>query len=158
MGGSACVHPDRGSPTPPTLAVELAAEIEALSRLDQPGLRVAIGASSCAARLPSTSAAPRLRLLAYKLQARAYGDLDRDRRATSSGLRGERVRPTTGQGGQPKAPPPVIPPVPASRSLKVGTLLWEIEDGARFSWRAISRTPCRCARQIAISSRSANDR
>src|SRR3954467_15266847 len=34
----------------------------------------------------------------------------------------------------------------------------EIVDGARFSWRAISRTPCRCARQIAISSRSANDR
>src|SRR3954469_9425496 len=34
----------------------------------------------------------------------------------------------------------------------------EIVDGARFSRRAISRTPCRCARQIAISSRSANDR
>src|SRR4051812_40842926 len=31
-------------------------------------------------------------------------------------------------------------------------------DGARFSRRAISRTPCRCARQMAISSRSANDR
>src|SRR4051812_6025342 len=34
----------------------------------------------------------------------------------------------------------------------------EIVDGARLSRRAISRTPCRCARQIAISSRSANDR
>src|SRR5215218_6964188 len=34
----------------------------------------------------------------------------------------------------------------------------EIVDGARLSWRAISRTPCCCARQIAISSRSANDR
>src|SRR5215213_3529623 len=34
----------------------------------------------------------------------------------------------------------------------------EIVDGARSSRRAISRTPCRCARQIAISSRSANDR
>src|SRR3954449_6728462 len=34
----------------------------------------------------------------------------------------------------------------------------EIVDGARSSRRAIARTPCRCARQIAISSRSANDR
>src|SRR4051794_8883596 len=34
----------------------------------------------------------------------------------------------------------------------------EIVDGARSSRRAISRTPCCCARQIAISSRSANDR
>src|SRR3954464_4719807 len=34
----------------------------------------------------------------------------------------------------------------------------EIVDGARSSRRAISRTPCRCARQIAIPSRAANDR
>src|SRR3954453_7029205 len=34
----------------------------------------------------------------------------------------------------------------------------EIVDGARSSRRAISRTPCRCARPMAISSRSANDR
>src|SRR3954465_10162613 len=34
----------------------------------------------------------------------------------------------------------------------------EIVDGARSSRRAISRSPYRCARQIAISSRSANDR
>src|SRR3954447_14363891 len=34
----------------------------------------------------------------------------------------------------------------------------EIVDGARSSRRAIWRTPCRCARQSAISSRSANDR
>src|SRR5215212_7877010 len=34
----------------------------------------------------------------------------------------------------------------------------EIVDGARSSRRAISRTPCLCARQSAISSRSANDR
>src|SRR3954464_9279426 len=34
----------------------------------------------------------------------------------------------------------------------------EMVDGARSSRRAISRTPCRCARQMAISSRSANDR
>src|SRR5215207_5851977 len=34
----------------------------------------------------------------------------------------------------------------------------EIVDGARSSRRAIARTPCLCARKIAISSRSANDR
>src|SRR3954462_12284770 len=34
----------------------------------------------------------------------------------------------------------------------------EIVDGARFSRRGGSRTPCRWARQMAISSRSANDR
>src|SRR6516165_3448650 len=34
----------------------------------------------------------------------------------------------------------------------------EIVDGARTSWRAISRTPCRWARQSAICSRSVNAR
>jgi hypothetical protein len=65
-----------------------------------------------------------LRVLAYRLQARAWGDLDRetvrylDRIARESARRrraGEEKR-------NPKAPPP-IPPVPTPSKLKPGTLL-----------------------------------
>jgi len=42
--------------------------------------------------------------------------------------------------------------------MRCGAVPREIVDGERPTRRAISRTPSRCARRIAISSRSANDR
>jgi DUF2924 family protein len=77
---------------------------------------------------PHLSRSLLLRLLAYKLQARAYGDLDRETARALERIERERVRRRGTGGGKPKAPPP-IPPVPATRSLKPGTLLAREHDG-----------------------------
>ena len=88
-----------------------------------------------------------LRLLAYRLQARAYGDLNREtvrylnRTARESAQRkAEQGRPNV------KAPPP-IPPVPTNTKLKPGTLLAREFNGTMhrvtvtqegFAWQGIT--------------------
>src|SRR4051812_41166672 len=122
MAAPLACTPIAGAPTPPTLAVELAAEIEAAERLDRHGLRVRWRKLMRSPPPEHLGRALLLRLLAYKLQARAYGDLDRETARYLERIARERVRRRRAGAGTPKAPPP-IPPVPASRSLKVGTLL-----------------------------------
>lgn len=63
-----------------------------------------------------------LRLLAYRLQARVYGDLDRETVRYLNRVAREWARRKTEQGQATKAPPP-IPPVSVSNRLKPGTLL-----------------------------------
>jgi len=108
--------------TPADAGVDLTAEIEALSRLDRHGLRVRWRTLMRSPPSEHLGRALLLRLLAYKLQARAYGDLDRETARYLAQIERERVRRRRAGEGRPKAPPP-IPPVPASRVLKPGTLL-----------------------------------
>ena len=77
-------------------------------------------------RSPSPSHLPRyllFRIIAYRLQAKVYGDLDREtvRFLDQVGLAWQ-GRNADGEPRRPKAVPPV-PPVPNYRSLKPGTLL-----------------------------------
>jgi hypothetical protein len=64
-----------------------------------------------------------LRLLAYRLQARAYGDLDRDTARFLEKVSRERERRRrAGERRGGKTPPPV-PPVPDRRGRKPGSML-----------------------------------
>jgi hypothetical protein len=64
-----------------------------------------------------------LRLLAYRLQARAYGDLNRETGRFLNRTARERARRKAERGKQRAKAPPPIPPVPTSTRLKPGTLL-----------------------------------
>jgi hypothetical protein len=86
-----------------------------------------------------------LRLLAYKLQARLYGDLDAETVRYLRRINRERLRRRDSEASQrkPKAPPP-IPPVPSHRGLKPGTVFAREFGGAMhrvtvvaggFSWK-----------------------
>ncbi len=64
-----------------------------------------------------------VRLLAYRLQARACGDLDPEAARFLKRLAKDRARRrAAGETTVPKAPPPV-PPVPVERALKPGSVL-----------------------------------
>lgn len=90
-----------------------------------------------------------LRLLAYKLQARTYGDLDRETVRYLERIERARLdQPRREEGSRTKTPPPV-PPVPLSRALKPGTLLAReyggqmhrvtaVADG--FAWNGVTYT------------------
>src|SRR5215212_8056182 len=134
--------------TPAPAGVDLAAEIEALSRLDLHGLRVRWRKLMRSPPPEHLGRALLLRLLAYKLQARVHGELDRDTARYLDRIERERIRRRRAGEGKPKAPPP-IPPVPASRSLKVGTLLAREHDGvlhrvtvveSGFAWNGTTYT------------------
>src|SRR4051794_30805701 len=114
--------------TPAHAGVDLAAEIEALSRLDRHGLRGRWRKLMRSSPPEHLGRALLLRLLAYKLQVRTYGELDRETARYLERIERERVRRRRAGEGRPKAPPP-IPPVPASRSLKPGTLLAREHEG-----------------------------
>jgi hypothetical protein len=112
-------------------AADITAEIAQLPNLDLDELRVRWRRLL---RTPPPDHLPRnlfMRLLAYRIQARRFGDLDRetarflDRLARDSARR----RAADVATRNPKAPPP-IPPVPANRSLKVGALLAREFGGA----------------------------
>jgi hypothetical protein len=108
----------------PADAADITAEIAQLPNLNHDDLRARWRRLL---RTPPPDHLPRtlfMRLLAYRIQARRFGDLDRetarylDRIARDSARR----RAAEAATRNPKAPPP-IPPVPANRNLKVGTLL-----------------------------------
>jgi hypothetical protein len=100
----------------------LEAELEALTGLDLHELR-ARWRRHLRSRPPEhLSRSLLLRLLAYKLQARAYGDLDAETARTLDQIAREQARRLK-RGEGPRKGPPVIPPVPGRRGLKEGTLL-----------------------------------
>ena len=61
-------------------------------------------------------------------QARVHGELDRETARYLDRIAKDRARRRRAGEGKPKAPPP-IPPAPATRSLKPGTLLAREYDG-----------------------------
>ncbi|WP_262269613.1 DUF2924 domain-containing protein [Microvirga yunnanensis] len=64
-----------------------------------------------------------LRLLAYRLQARAYGNLDRETVRYLNHVARESLRRKPEPGRRNAKAPPPIPPVPTRSRLKPGTLL-----------------------------------
>jgi len=108
---------------PLSLTERLSAEIAGLKELDLEGLRKRWRKLFRAAAPPHLPKYLLFRVLAYRIQANALGDLDResvrflDVLARESELR--RAQPGYRRS---KAPPPV-PPVPDRRRLKPGTIL-----------------------------------
>lgn len=89
-----------------------------------------------------------LRVLAYKLQARAFGDLDPETVRYLAQIERDRVR-RRAAGQRPSKKPPPIPPVPAARGLKPGSLLVREHAGRMhtvtvmsdgFSWEGSTYT------------------
>src|SRR5215212_3827356 len=109
-------------PAPTDAGRDLEAEIEALSRLDLHELRLRWRQLLRTRPPEPLLRSLLLRLLAYKLQAKAYGDLDRETARYLDRIAKERVRRRRREEGYAKAPP-LVPPVPTCRRLKVGTLL-----------------------------------
>jgi hypothetical protein len=108
-------------PHPPHRA-DVDRQINELTELDLPDLRVR-WRKLLRTQPPQVSRPLLMRLLAYRLQARAYGDLDRETTRYLNRIAHESARCRAEQGKRrPKAPPP-IPPVPRSIGLKLGTLL-----------------------------------
>ncbi|AWN44725.1 DUF2924 domain-containing protein [Methylobacterium durans] len=102
---------------------DLDREIATLGALDLAALRSRWRQGLRSAPPPQLSRALLLRLLAYRLQAKALGDLDRDTARLLDRLARERLRRRAAEarGKRSKAAPP-IPPAP-SPGLKPGTLL-----------------------------------
>jgi hypothetical protein len=97
-------------------------QLAELSTLDLQNLRV------CWRKLlrtqpPQLSRPLLLRLLAYRLQARAYGDLDGATVRYLNRTAREIAQRKAEHGRQNAKSPPPIPPVPTSTRLKPGTLL-----------------------------------
>ena len=110
-------------------APDLSAEIAALGELDLHGLRLRWRRLF---RKPAPPHLPRyllLRIIAYRIQANAYGDLDRETvRFLDRIARKREQRRDSGELRRTKGPPP-IPPVPEKRSLKPGTILVREHEG-----------------------------
>jgi hypothetical protein len=115
---------------PPTSdAPDVSAQIAALGDLDLHGLRLRWRKLF---RKPAPPHLPRyllLRIIAYRIQANAFGDLDRETVRFLDRIAREReTRRAKGELRRNKAPPP-IPPVPEKRSLKLGTILVREHEG-----------------------------
>jgi hypothetical protein len=108
---------------------DLSAEIAALGDLDLHGLRLRWRRLF---RKPAPPHLPRyllVRVIAYRIQANAYGDLDRETVRYLDRIAREREnRRASGELRRTKAPPP-IPPVPEKHSLKSGTILVREHEG-----------------------------
>ncbi len=109
-------------------AARLSDEVAALASLNLEELR---GCWRKVFRAPAPAHLPRylvLRIIAYRIQANALGDLDRETVRFLDAVAEEwQKRRTAGQGNS-KRPPP-IPPVPDKRSLKPGTILAREHEG-----------------------------
>lgn len=105
------------------LEEQIAAEIEVLKRLDLSELRLRwrkLFRASAPSHLPKYLL---FRIIAYKIQANAFGDLDRETIRYLDRVAKDYVRRReVGETRSRKKPPPV-PPVPSGRSLKAGTIL-----------------------------------
>jgi hypothetical protein len=97
-------------------------QLDELSTLDLQDLRVR-WRKLLRTQPPQLSRPLLLRLLAYRLQARAHGDLDRETVRYLNRVARERTRRKAEQGRRNAKAPPPIPPVPTSSRLKPGTLL-----------------------------------
>jgi hypothetical protein len=105
-------------------------ELEALGTLDTQALRQRWRSLF---RKPAPAHLPRhllLRMIAYRIQAGALGDLDPETvRFLDQVARDWQNRRRSGESRPRKAPPPV-PPVPIKRSLKPGAILVREHAGA----------------------------
>jgi hypothetical protein len=112
-------------PMPLSLAERLSAEIAGLEQLDLAGLR------GRWRRLFRTAAPPHLpkhllfRIVAYRIQANAFGDLDQETIRHLDRLARERQprRVADAKQQRSESPPPLVPPDPNGRSLKPGAIL-----------------------------------
>ncbi len=105
-----------------TFQISFDQQLAELSTLDLQDLRVR-WRKLLRTQPPQLSRPLLLRLLAYRLQAGAYGDLNRETVRYLNRIARERARRQTEQGRQNAKAPPPIPPVPTSNRLKPGTLL-----------------------------------
>jgi hypothetical protein len=97
-------------------------QLNELSTLDLQDLRVR-WRKLLRTQPPQLSRPLLLRLLAYRLQARAHGDLDRETVRYLNRIARESARRKTEQVRRNVKAPPPVPPVPTSTRLKPGTLL-----------------------------------
>ncbi|MCJ2131433.1 DUF2924 domain-containing protein [Methylobacterium sp. E-045] len=105
------------------ISPELKREIEALASLDLGDLRIRWRQHLRTAPPPHLSRTLMVRLLAYRIQAKVLGDLDRDSARLLDRIAKERLRRRAAaeRAAKPKAPP-IVPPIPAP-GLRPGTLL-----------------------------------
>jgi hypothetical protein len=102
---------------------DLQRELPALQALDLHELRVRWRKLTRSTAPEHLTRALLLRLVAYKMQAKVYGDLDPETARYLARVARERVRRIkAGEKRKPKAPPPV-PPVPSPAGIKPGTLI-----------------------------------
>ena len=120
---SAVAHPDSNGPEP-----DLAADLAGMARLDLAGLR-ALWRKRLRRAPPDLPRPLLMRLLAYRLQAQAYGDLDAETAKALDRIAREGARRRQAGEARPKAIPPVTP-VPRNRGIKPGTMLMR-EHGGR---------------------------
>ena len=109
---------------------KIAAEIDVLKDLDLPGLRLRrrkLFRSSAPAHLPKYLL---FRIIAYKIQANAFGDLDRETIRYLDRIAKDYVRRREAGETRSRKRPPPVPPVPSGRSLKIGTILVREHDRA----------------------------
>lgn len=106
-------------------------EIEGLPALDLAALR-AHWRQRLRTTPPAALTRPLLmRLLAYKLQARAFGDLDPGTARLLDRLAREHARRRDAGERLPRKTPPPVPPVSRERSLMPGTLLVRQHGGVQ---------------------------
>jgi hypothetical protein len=134
---------------PGTNAPDLDREIEVLRTLDLHELRVRWRRHLRSVPPPHIPRGLLFRLLAYRIQAKAYGELNRETaRYLDRVARESARRQAAGEKRKPKAPPPV-PPVSLDQRLKPGTLLVREFGGEMhrvtvvaggFSWKGTTYT------------------
>ena len=107
----------------------VSAGIEALNSLDIHELRIRwrkLLRATAPAHLPRYLL---LRIIAYRIQVNAFGDLDRETRRFLDSI-GRELRKRRGNDSvEAKPASALVPPVPAKRSLKPGTILAREHDG-----------------------------
>ncbi len=121
------------SPTPasvqPSLEEQIAYEVAALKELDIHELRLRwrkLFRKSVPAHLPRYLV---LRIIAYRIQANAFGDLDRETARYLDRIAKDYVRRRDAGEKRSRKKPPPVPPVPDRRRLKPGTILVREHDG-----------------------------
>ena len=118
------------TPAPlPTLQEQISAEVAALNDLDIHELRIRwrkLFRKSVPAHLPRYLV---LRIIAYRIQANAFGDLDRETARYLDRIAKDYVRRRDAGDIRSRKKPPPVPPVPDRRSLKPGTILVREHDG-----------------------------
>ena len=111
------------APSPATISPALKREIAEFATLDLADLRIRWRRHLRTAPPPQLSRSLLMRLLAYRIQAKVLGDLDRDSARLLDRIGKERLRRRAAaeRAAKPKAPP-IVPPIPAP-GLRPGTLL-----------------------------------
>ncbi|KQP56332.1 hypothetical protein ASG40_04495 [Methylobacterium sp. Leaf399] len=115
--------PAAGTSSLGAIGPELTREIEGLTCLDLGDLRIRWRQHLRSAPPPHLSRTLMMRLLAYRIQAKVLGDLDRDSARLLDRIAKERLRRRAAaeRAAKPKAVP-IVPPIPAP-GLRPGTLL-----------------------------------